>query len=347
MGLSLVLLGGIGCGRERIENLPAPVLTFLESGCAASLRGLSTAADGTVWVSGSEGTVLRSIDGGASWQDVSVPDWEALDFRDIQAFSAGRALVLSAGSPAVAFRTTDGGSSWRETFRSLEPGVFFDGMAFWDSSNGAAFSDPTAEGFLVITTSDGGKSWSRIPSDRLPAPIDGEAGFAASGTCVAVQGGDRIWIGTGGGAARVLQSRDRGRTWAAVDVPLLRGKASQGIFSLTFWDADHGIAVGGDYRDPDRSDAVAARTDNGGLSWTVITCRGPGGFRSAVGFRPGSPGPDLVCAGTGGMDLSRDGGKTWAPITSTGFHALAFTVDGRTAWASGGEGRIARLDFAW
>ena len=85
----------------------------------------------------------------------------------------------------------------------------------------------------------------------MPAALPGEGAFAASGTCLVVQGDRNAWFGTGGG--RVFRSTDRGRTWTVHKTPIRAGNGSSGIFSLTFWDADHGVAVGGDYKEPDRT----------------------------------------------------------------------------------------------
>jgi hypothetical protein len=75
----------------------------------ASLRGLSVAPDGTVWASGTGGTVLRSRDGGRSWVARSIPDAAALDLRDVEAVSATTAYAMVAGADtARIYRTSDG-----------------------------------------------------------------------------------------------------------------------------------------------------------------------------------------------------------------------------------------------
>src|SRR5262249_16128431 len=56
------------------------------SGTDVQLRGISAVSDQIAWASGAKGTVLRTIDGGEHWAKVNVPDAEALDFRDVQAF---------------------------------------------------------------------------------------------------------------------------------------------------------------------------------------------------------------------------------------------------------------------
>src|SRR3954464_12296570 len=89
------------------------------TGTDAQLRGLS-AVDGRVaWVSGSKGTVLRTVDGGATWASVAPPDTAALDCRDVEAFDALHAVLLSIGpgDSSRIYRTSDGGRSWDLTFR--------------------------------------------------------------------------------------------------------------------------------------------------------------------------------------------------------------------------------------
>ena len=56
------------------------------TGSTARLRGLSAVSERVAWASGSGGTVLRTVNRGATWQNVSPPDTAALQFRDIEAF---------------------------------------------------------------------------------------------------------------------------------------------------------------------------------------------------------------------------------------------------------------------
>src|SRR5438477_10697578 len=67
------------------------------SGTDAQLRGISAVSPKIAWASGTKGTVLRTEDGGQTWKNVSVAGAEALDFRDVQAFDAQAAFVLSIG----------------------------------------------------------------------------------------------------------------------------------------------------------------------------------------------------------------------------------------------------------
>src|ERR1051325_124142 len=66
----------------------------------ASLRGLCAVNAKVVWASGTKGTFLRTTDGGATWQVGAVPGAEQLDFRDVEAFDADNAFLLSIGNGA-------------------------------------------------------------------------------------------------------------------------------------------------------------------------------------------------------------------------------------------------------
>jgi photosystem II stability/assembly factor-like uncharacterized protein len=322
----------------------APGFVAQDSGSTASLRGLSVVNDFTAWASGASGTYLRTTDGGETWISGTVPNAEELDFRDVGGIDADTAIILSAGEPAKMFKTADGGATWEELYSNTTPGIFFDSMAFWDHSHGVAFSDPVEGSFVIIKTTDGGRTWQQVPPENLPRPIEGEAGFAASGTMVAIQGAQHAWIGTGGTAARVLRSTDQGGTWSAAETPMRSGESSTGIFSITFWDELTGIVVGGDYRDPNNPRANAAITTDGGLTWAPVEDSPPRGFRSAVAYVAYTYPPMLIAVGTSGVDISRDGGRTWTSLSTDGYHAVDVSPSGRVGWVAGSEGRIARID---
>jgi photosystem II stability/assembly factor-like uncharacterized protein len=315
------------------------------SGTTAVLRGISAATNGAVWASGSKGTILRSEDGGRTWQPRGIPETEALDFRDIDAVSDRVAYVLSIGTGAASriYKTADAGRSWTLQFSNREPEAFFDAMAFWDERAGIAVSDSVKGRFIIVTTADGGGSWTPVEADRLPAAQPDEGQFAASGTNVAVAGRDHVWIGTGAApTARVLHSTDRGRTWSIAGTPLASGGTS-GIYSIAFRDPTHGVITGGDYaREQDARENVAFTSD-GGATWTLVRQRGVSGFRSVVAHVPGTPATWLA-VGPSGSDISADDGQTWTSVPGPGYHTFAWAPDGTHGWGAGAGGRIARLN---
>ena len=310
-----------------------------DSGTTAILRGVCAVDENVAWASGTRGTVLRTVDGGEHWETIRVEGHPELDFRDVQAHDEDRAWIVSAGTPAVICHTRDGGKSWNVQYGSEAEGVFFDAIDFWDSHSGIAFSDPVDGMFLVLVTDDGA-TWQQVARDELPEPVEGEAGFAGSGTCLRTFGERRAWIGTGGGAARVLRSEDRGATWAVAVSGLAHGPSS-GVFSIAFANELHGVAVGGDYRDQARSEKNAAWSEDGGRSWHVVESMPPSGYRSAAEHVDGTE-ATYFAVGPSGTDLSTDGGRTWRRVSDEGFHALSCAPG--ACWAVGSDGRIARLE---
>jgi photosystem II stability/assembly factor-like uncharacterized protein len=311
------------------------------TGTTSGLRGLAAVSDSVAWVSGSGGTVLRTRDVGATWQDVAPPDAAGQAFRDIEAFTADHVVLLAIG-PGDASRiyvTEDGGQTWTKTFQNADPNAFYDCMSFWDKHRGLVMGDPVDGKFQILRTSDGGRSWELVPSDGMPDALPGEFGFAASGTCIETAGGRDAWFGTGGDAvARVFHSDDRGSTWEVVETPVASSPAG-GIFSLAFANPQHGIAVGGDFLDPTNAPDGAAYTLDGGQTW--IAADGPGEYRSGSAWVPRLP-KSAVAVGPTGSDVTRDGGRTWTRFDTTSFDAVDCVQTG-ACWASGAGGIAARL----
>jgi photosystem II stability/assembly factor-like uncharacterized protein len=310
------------------------------SGTTASLRGVSAVNTNVVWASGTDGTWLRTVDGGATWHAATVPGAEALDFRGVRAIDDRTALLMSSGSgdKSRIYKTTDSGVHWTLLFTNPDPKGFFDAIAFRDARHGIVAGDPVDGHSAIFTTEDGGIHWVR---QSTPSALPNESSFAASNSCLFILGKRDEWLATGGAAtARVLHSRDGGRHWTAAPTPVRSDGASSGIFSLAFSDARHGIAVGGDYNKDTEMLGNIAVTSDGGLIWkTAPEGAGPKGFRSAVAWVPDRK--IWLATGTSGSDISTDGGKTWTQFDSGSYNALG--VSGKATWAVGPKGRIAAL----
>lgn len=321
-----------GIGRSMSPFVPQP------SGTDARFRSVAAVDDRVAWAGGTKGTVCRTVDGGATWKAIVVPGAEALDFRDIHGVNAGTAYALAAGEGEKSriCKTTDGGATWTTQFQNRDPRVFLDAIAFWDADHGLALGDPVDGRFLLLATADGGVSWRRLPPESSPEALPNEGCFAASGTCLISQGTANAWFSTGGASAsRVWRTADRGLSWSVAETPIRAGVAAAGIFSIAFRDAEHGVAVGGDYKDADGPGVKAAVTADGGKTWSSAV--GLIAYRSAVAYLPGSS--SLLAVGPTGSDLSADGGRTWHPLGAIGYHALSVGPGGM-AWAVGDGGRI-------
>jgi photosystem II stability/assembly factor-like uncharacterized protein len=319
---------------------PALVATPQQSGVSVRLQAVSAADDGAVWVTGLEGTYVRSLDSGESWQSGVIAGAEKLELRDVHAVDASTAYVLSSGTGDLSriFKTTDGGASWKRLLVNPDPEGFFDCFDFWDASSGLLYGD-SVSGKLVLFQTKDGETWTRLPAERLPGARPGEGGFAASGTCLVTVGNSTAYVGTGAGSSRVLGTRDRGKSWDAFDTPIPNETSTAGITSLAFRDEENGIAAGGDIAAPD------ARTDNvallEGMSARIAS---PPTFAGAVYGIALSPSSAVVVAvGPKGASYSLDFARTWTALSDDSYWAVGFAPSG-IGWMVGPEGRIARLD---
>ncbi|MCX5446984.1 oxidoreductase [Streptomyces libani] len=315
-----------------------------DSGSTARFRGLAAVSRTTAWVAGTAGTVLRTHDGGKHWSNISPPGAGALEFRDIEALDARRAVVLAIGEGAASrvFRTDDAGATWTESFRNPDPRAFYDCLTFFDRRHGIALSDPVDGKYRILSTADGGRSWRVLPSDGMPPAQQGEAAFAASGQCLVSSGSRDAWIATGGAAtSRVLHTADRGRTWSVTDTPLPAGDPARGVFALAVRDRGHALAVGGDYRPDQPSPHAAAVSDDAGATWTP-SAEPPKAYRSGAAWIPHSRRLALA-VGPSGSDLTLDAGRTWHTFDSGSYDTVDCAPD-LGCWAAGERGRIARLE---
>ena len=228
-------------------------------------------------------------------------------------------------------------------FKNDNPKAFLDAMTFWDANHGIVFGDSIDGTLDILTTENGGRSWTRLSPATLPPALPNEGAFAASGTNIAVFGKNHAWIGTGAASkARVLRTTDRGRTWNVAETPLAAGP-STGIFSIAFRDEQHGVIVGGDYTKESEAANNLAFTSDGGATWKPAT--GLSGFRSVVAYVPGMSVPTVIAIGPQGVDYSLDDGKTWREIEGPGFDTFSFVPHKRIGWGAGANGAIGLLMF--
>ena len=301
---------------------PAPQTRLARS--TESFRGVSAVSEKIAWASGTHGTYLRTTDG-RIWIPDQVPGAEALDFRGIVAFSADEAFLMSAGpgDQSRIYHTTNAGRNWNLQYTNTNPKGFFDSMVFWDRTHGIVLGDPIVDEtgalkFELLMTEDG-QTWTHIPPKQLPPASEGEGAFAASNSCIAIlpstdnpvvprnsgtsapaqpekeapsaPSESNIWFATGGKAARVFHSPDRGQTWQVFDTPIAHGPDSAGIFSIAFRDANHGVIAGGDYKHPDQDGPNLAFTNDGGKTWTLSQIF-PQSYYSAVAYDRKSANPN-------------------------------------------------------
>lgn len=325
-----------------------------DSGVQVRLRGISAVSADVAWASGREGTVLRTVDGGRHWQAIRVPDAGELDFRDVEGFDADTAVVLSIGPGEASrvYRTEDGGKSWKRTLQNRDPRAFFDCMAF-EGERGWMLGDPVESRFQVYATDNGGRDWRLLPVG--PKAQEGEAAFAASGTCISRNPAGVLAVVTGGSTSHIWLSDDDGQSWNTLPgathiARLPSGKSSAGAFSAAPT-TDGFLVVGGDFEkesEPAPVISVEAACDG-----VLSLCPGKELMRAGEvpelpGYRSGvacSPGSSYICVAVGpsGIDLIDQPADSTASISTTGYDAI--DLSGNIGWTSGDAGRIARIEI--
>ena len=338
-----------------------PTLTPQNSGTTNGLIAVSPVNPQVVWASGRNGTFTVTTDGGNTWHAGVVPGAELLQFRDVQGVSAKVAYLMSIGTSGDPtdfriYKTQDGGATWTLQFVNQLAGAFYDCFAFWTPNKGIAHSDSVNGVFPDLRTTDG-NTWQSIAANMPPA-LPGEGSFAASGTCVATQGGQNAWIATGASTiARVLATRDGGNTWNAYDTPLV-SNPSAGGFTIAFRNPWHGIVGGGDLDPNDPNNARTATSSDRGVTWTLTNPPPVTGaiFGLAYAHRVGNDEGDddgnedgrrtvVVTANAGGAAWTPDEGTTWFSLPGVnGFWAVAFASP-KAGWLVGVNGQILKISF--
>lgn len=199
---ALLVLAVIAGACQLAITEPVDPWQLQKTSSTASLRGLSPVDCLCAYVSGSRGTVLRTVDGGGTWESIGPAGKQALDFRSVYALDAQHAWIANAGSPAQIYRTSDGGRSWALVHEDRRAAAFFDAMAFCDAQHGLVFGDPIDGRMELLATADGGEHWRALESPELPVAQVGEAAFAASGTCLVARKAATFVQVTGGAVAR-------------------------------------------------------------------------------------------------------------------------------------------------
>jgi len=324
------------------SNANSQTLQILTTDTKTSFRGLSAVNDKVIWASGNNGTIVKSTDGGKSWQSLVVTGYEKKDFRDIEAFDSNVALIMAVAEPALILRTIDGGKNWQPVFEDSTKGMFLDAMDFADENTGMVIGDPVNNKVFLALTVDKGESWIdplRGDTSRLPSLFTNEAFFASSGTNICIR-----------------RNRDRELTWTYVsggmksrfftknsifEISMIQGKESTGANSIAINSANDIVVVGGDFKNDKDPTGNCVLSNDYGETWHQPKTP-PHGYRSSVCYINKK---QLIACGTSGIDISDDGGLNWQLISSESFHVVQKAKKGSSIFLAGNGGRIAKLVF--
>lgn len=286
-----------------------------------SIRALDY-GDGNYWFSGSDGQ-YGSIDPKTNQvkkSKVTFNENENIEYRSI-AVTDQYTYILSAGNPALIYKITHANDDVKLVYTEVEERVFYDSMKFWNDEEGIAFGDPTEDCLSVIKTFDGGETWAKCKCNYLPEFIKGEAAFAASNSNIAIYE-DNVWLATGGAAARIFHSKDRGSNWEEYTTPMIAGGEMTGIYAIDFIDEKRGVMIGGDWNNKKDNLYNKAITQDGGKNWKFMDSGNGPGYSSDIIFVPETDGKEILAVGSEGIWWSGDQGETWKQISEEGYYTV-------------------------
>jgi photosystem II stability/assembly factor-like uncharacterized protein len=361
---------------------PAPQISWSlqDSGTTASLRGIVSVDGKIAWASGSGGTVIKTLDGGAHWTPCAVPpDAEKLDFRGIQAADASHAIVMSSGpgDQSRLYKTDDGCKSWKMLFKNPDsPEGFFDSFfADWTAGGhnaegkpawtGSLLGDPVHGTFVVFDTPDSGVTWVARKSPDLALNGVDLSGFAASNSLFPAnqdgahtphifasggKGGAVVWIETDAETSVGMASPSTMTLshWSRVAVPLAGGNEASGIFSIgrrTESVPFRNVITIQETLMAVGGDYQKPNESNGTAAWSVDHgLHWTAAAKPPHGYRSAVAWSAefnvWIAAGTNGSDFSSEDGKTWTALDGGNWNALSLP------FAVGPKGRIGRLSSA-
>jgi photosystem II stability/assembly factor-like uncharacterized protein len=321
--------------------------TLQRSNTTASLRGIHNVGGGVVWASGTQGTVIHTIDGGQTWQTCAVPPGaEKLDFRGIQAFDRKIAIVMSSGTGDLSrlYKTIDACRTWKLVFRNPDESGFWDAIQFTGPNFGVLIGDQVHAHFPVFLSTDAGDTWQQLDPKTLATADKNQSFFAASNTSLLLDAKKtRFYMITGGGTTALITVDLHPPAVSYTHPDLASGETAGGFSLASRMDGAKlvMVAVGGDYKAPDRAVGTAAFNIDG--QWHASDTP-PSGYRSAVACYTGKT---WITIGPNGTDVSTDEGRNWhalkpaapeAPDADKNWNALSLP------FAAGPNGRIGKLN---
>jgi len=279
------------------------------SNTARNLYGVFFLPDGrTGFAVGALGTIVRTVDAGATW--TTVTSGTTNDLQSVWFTSASTGWI--AGDGGVVLRTSNGGANWN---RDLTVGASEDLMC-------VRFADPDHGWFVgssgvVVRTSNGGATWTR--THPTATQLNGVAfPDTLNGWAVGVNG-------------TILGTHDGGRSWYVVQ-PSVTGLTLEAVWrnsNTLAW----GVGAAG------ARVSTAATADS--LAWSAGSFGAANDMRGLV-FVDDATGYAVGSNGGGVVFKTLNGGGTWNPQLSNSAQPLndVFFVDGLRGWAVGNAGRI-------
>jgi photosystem II stability/assembly factor-like uncharacterized protein len=208
--IALTLAGVVA--QAQVASPTSAVWQVQDSGTTAGLRGIDSVDGKVAWASGTGGTVLKTVDGGAHWTKCVVPDADkdgaTLDFRGVQAWDATTAIVMASGpgDKSRLYKTTDGCKTWTLVFTNPGKDGFWDAIHRDDNGIIWLLGDPVNAMFTLFTSKDDGENWYRWFNKGVQVHPGTQITFAASNSSLETFDGPIFGTGGTGGVSVFMLS---------------------------------------------------------------------------------------------------------------------------------------------
>jgi photosystem II stability/assembly factor-like uncharacterized protein len=256
-------------------------------------------AAGSQYTVDSEGIIIKTVDGGETWETIYPLSGTVHSFTRIEFVSPLKGFVVGWGNTFM--MTEDGGATWVDIAAGTDI-YYYSGLNFYDENNGFAMGLNLSNGLDSYITNDGGITWNLLTNTTNMAEF--ASAYADENTLFTV-GKDQV----------ISKSEDGGENWSIINTGI------QGFynFEVYFKDLNNGIVS--------TEDGTLLTTHDSGLTWDSFST----GYHNFYGLN--YVGDHIYAAGTDeDVYLSSDNGTTWemihnGPSTAT-FYAIEFFNNG-------------------
>jgi len=272
------------------------------------------------WVVGQEGTLLKTVDGGSTWNEIQTQvsrNLNAIKFSDSQ-------FVVSVGNAGIMIKSEDDGTVWQELSSGLNLWHFY-AVDFTDPDTGWIVGPNKT----IIKSVDGGTNWtpqaSSAPQNLLDIfMVNSHTGWTVGewGVILKTTDGGTNWVdqpsGTqdflhscfflndqigwtcggpvSGTSSIILYTSDGGNQWTPQNSP-----ADASLRDMHFTDGTHGWAVG--------ANGNIVHTTDGGATWSKVSIGRNEDFYSVFFLNN-----NLGWIGGNSILKTTDGGATWNEV---------------------------------